>query len=116
LLSADTPHLRYLVQRHEDGSLTDLVSLPLNLDPDQLTLTFDGLLRRTPFPALLRDALCILELAYGVPVDVEFVVSLDGEEGSSPTPYLHLVQCRHRTCRMRRPRRTWRRSRRSGAC
>ena len=94
LLSANTPHLRYLVQRHEDGSLTDLVSLPLNLDPDQLTLTFDGLLRRTPFPALLRDALRILEQAYGVPVDVEFVVSLDGEEGSSPTPYLHLVQCR----------------------
>lgn len=94
LLSADTPHLRYLAQRFEEGTLADIVSLPLGLEPEQLTLTFDGLLRRTPFPALLRDALHTLERAYGVPVDVEFVLQLEGEDGASPAPYLHLVQCR----------------------
>ena len=94
LLSADTPHLRYLAQRFEEGTLADLVSLPLGLKPEQLTLTFDGLLRRTPFPALLRDALQTLEHAYGVPVDVEFVLQLEGEDDASPAPYLHLVQCR----------------------
>jgi hypothetical protein len=94
ILSADTPYLRYLAQRFEEGTLADIVSLPLGLEPDQLTLTFDGLLRRTPFPVLLRDALQTLEHAYGVPVDVEFVLQLEGEDGTSPAPYLHLVQCR----------------------
>ena len=94
LLTAETPQLRYLAQCFEESSLTDIVSLPLDLKPEQLTLTFDGLLRRTPFPALLRDALHALERAYGVPVDIEFVLQLEGDEGASPTPYLHLVQCR----------------------
>jgi hypothetical protein len=97
LLTAETPHLRYLAQRFEESSFSDIVSLPLDLAPEQLTLTFDGLLRRTPFPALLRDALQALEHAYGVPVDIEFVLQLDGEEGTAPTPYLHLLQCRPQT-------------------
>lgn len=94
LLSADTPHLRYLAQRFEDGTLSDIVSLPLSLEPALLTLTFEGLLVRTPFPALLRDALRTLERAYRVPVDVEFVLQLEGESGAPPVPLLFLVQCR----------------------
>lgn len=94
LLSAETPHLRYLAQRFEEGNLTDMVSLPLGLQPEQVTLTFDGLLRRTPFPALLRDALQTLEKAYAVPVDVEFILHLEGEDGATPVPYVYLVQCR----------------------
>ncbi len=94
VLTTDTPHLRYLAQRFEDGTLSDIVSLPLGLDPAQLTLTFDGLLRRTTFPALLRDALQTLERAYHVPVDIEFVLQLDEDPGRSPALILHLVQCR----------------------
>jgi hypothetical protein len=89
VLTAETPHLRLLAQRFEDDSLQDMVSLPLGLDPNQLTLTFDGLLRRTSFPDQLRGALQTLERAYRVPVDIEFVLDLD-----SASPQIVVVQCR----------------------
>ncbi len=50
---------------------------------------FRGLLSRTDFPRVARDALTALERAYDYPVDVEFTVNVaDGH------PRLGIVQCR----------------------
>lgn len=91
VLRADTPNLRLLAQRVQDGTLQDIISLPLALDTRELVLTFDGLLRRTAAPAMLRAMLSALESAYGGPVDTEFVLKLD-ETGGPPT--ICLLQCR----------------------
>lgn len=53
--------------------------------PDRAVLTFDNLLRRSPFARLLRKMLRRLEQAYGHPVDMEFA----WHEGK-----LFLLQCR----------------------
>ncbi len=53
--------------------------------PDRAVLTFDNLLRRSPFARLLRKILRRLEQAYGHPVDVEFAWHEDK---------LFLLQCR----------------------
>jgi len=89
-----TPLLRYLVQRYRDDNLEDLLSIPLDLDPEDLVLTFDGLLRQTDFPELMRRILRILEAAYGSPVDIEFVVELAQDTPGKPWPVIHLLQCR----------------------
>jgi hypothetical protein len=51
----------------------------------RLCLTFDRLLGRTRFPALMRDRLRTLEDAYGTPINVEFAQV--GDE-------FYLLQCR----------------------
>ncbi len=54
------------------------------------TLTFDRLLKETPFVKDVRDMLHILQDAYDYPVDVEFTMNLTREG-----PYrINLVQCR----------------------
>ncbi|MFV0450984.1 MAG: PEP/pyruvate-binding domain-containing protein [Propioniciclava sp.] len=50
---------------------------------------FDGLLRTTAFPGLMREVLDALEAAYDYPVDVEFTVNV-----AAGTPRVNLVQCR----------------------
>lgn len=52
-------------------------------------LTFKALLRDSPLVSLLKRYLCILEQAYGQPVDTEFTLHLSGSELA-----LNLVQCR----------------------
>lgn len=52
---------------------------------DMAVVTFDNLLRRSPFARLLREVLQRLEKAYGHPVDVEFAWHDD---------QLFLLQCR----------------------
>jgi len=72
----------------------DHVSSPLYksqvVSPDTAVVTFDNLLRRSPFPGLLRKILRRLEEAYDHPVDVEFAWHDDR---------LFLLQCRTLTVR-----------------
>ncbi|MGB8021404.1 MAG: PEP/pyruvate-binding domain-containing protein [Candidatus Nanopelagicales bacterium] len=53
-------------------------------------LTFDDLLGRTGFPALMRQMLATLERAYRYPVDVEFTAEVSSEGAIR----VNLVQCR----------------------
>ncbi|WP_290635600.1 PEP/pyruvate-binding domain-containing protein [Aquisalimonas sp.] len=53
-------------------------------------LTFDPLLRRTPFAAMLRSLLQTLERAYAHPVEVEFTLHCDDEQALTCS----VVQCR----------------------
>jgi hypothetical protein len=56
----------------------------------QLILTFDPLLEKTDFAALMRRLMETLERVYDYPVDIEFTVNFP--DGS--TPQINLLQCR----------------------
>ncbi len=94
VLAASPPFVRWIAQIYQNGDLRDLVSRPLNLDPDSIVVTFDSLLRRTEFPGLVHQALKTLETAYLGPVDVEFTLTLEDGDGPAPKANLHLLQCR----------------------
>jgi hypothetical protein len=93
VIGTNIPHLRVLAQRQSTGTLQDIVSLPLQLDPQDVVLTFNGLLCRTDFPGLLQKMLKHLEQAYKNPVDTEFAALIESRNGSL-TPTVSLLQCR----------------------
>lgn len=89
------PPLRYLVQVDEDGFFTPLRSNFLQADTRNLVLTFDELLRRTPFAAQMRTILHQLEKRYHSPVDVEFTLALQGlQAAQTPRLRITILQCR----------------------
>jgi hypothetical protein len=92
-LSRQTPNLRLLVQRFEQEGFHDFLSLPPKLDLDTAVVTLEGLLRRTPFPSLMRRMLARLESAYKSPVDTEFAATFVQEDGEYK-PIIHVLQCR----------------------
>ncbi len=65
----------------------------MDSEPSQLILTFEDLLRRTPFAERMRILLNTLEKAYGSPVDVEFTADIIESQGK-PDIKLSLIQCR----------------------
>ena len=81
----DLPMLDKIVSVHRDGGLYPPTGLRVSADPNDLCITFDKLVRDTPFPQRIQELLTRLEQAYGVPVDMEF--ACDGER-------LYVLQCR----------------------
>jgi hypothetical protein len=63
-------------------------------DPKRLVMTFDELLRRTPFAERMRIILHSLELAYHSPVDLEFTLHVDTDKNGKPNLSITLLQCR----------------------
>lgn len=94
LMEARYPVLRYLVQVDQGGYLTPLRSMIVESDTQQLVLTFDGLLGRTNFPALMRKILQLLESSYHSPVDTEFTARIVNPGGLQPRVEITLLQCR----------------------
>jgi hypothetical protein len=73
----------------EDGVAYDLgTRTPSEKLP--AVLTFDNLMRRTPFIAVMREMLATLERAYGHPVDTEFTVHVAADGAVR----VNLLQCR----------------------
>jgi hypothetical protein len=66
----------------------------LDTRTDQLVLTFDELLRRTPLARLLREMLKLLEEHYHSPVDTEFTVQINNPRAYQPEVTISLLQCR----------------------
>lgn len=94
VLDANTPHLRLLAQRYDQGYLQEFISLPLKFDPEGVIITFEGLLRKTHFPEYTRQMLALLQKAYHRPVDTEFALQLkEGGDGQTEID-LCLLQCR----------------------
>jgi hypothetical protein len=93
-LKALNPNLRWIVQRHEQGSLGDLVRTPTAPDSEELVITFESLLSRTMLPERMRQLLRTLEAAYNGPVDTEFTIDLRSGESGKPEAHIHLLQCR----------------------
>ena len=88
------PVLRYLAQVDQGGYLAPLRSLLLEANTDQLVLTFDELLRRTPLANRMKSMLKALEKHYHAPVDTEFTVRIVDPAALQPEIEICLLQCR----------------------
>ncbi len=78
------PNMARIFSLYRDDQILPMVGVLAQLDPSELVVTFDGLLR-SPFPRELKSMLDILEEGLGEPVDVEF--AHDGES-------FFMLQCR----------------------
>jgi hypothetical protein len=93
VLSSRYSPLRFLAQEDEDGYFTTLRT-GVGGDPRRLVLTFDEMLKRTPFAGQMKEFLRILERSYRSPVDMEFVAGLKDLETGKPTICISILQCR----------------------
>jgi hypothetical protein len=93
VLAGDYPPLRYLAQIDQEGYFRSLRSRLVDADPSQLILTFEELLRRTPFAERMRYILNVLENEYESPVDVEFTAEII-EDNGKPEIKFSIIQCR----------------------
>jgi len=82
---ADFPMLDKLVSIHRDGGLFAPTTAMVGPDSGVLCITFDKLIRDTPFVERIHHVLNRLESVYRAPVDVEF--ASDGKK-------LYILQCR----------------------
>ena len=104
VLGADYPPLRWLVSVDDGGTIHPPLYIMRSIDPAQLILTFDGLLKRGPFVPLMKTVLTCLAEQYEQPVDIEFAVSITPGSDQRSTPQggsvdqpildFHLLQCR----------------------
>jgi len=94
VLASQYKPLRYLAQMYRDGFISSIRSTVLSADMDRLILTFDELLRRTPFPDRMRRLLQTLEKHYKLPVDLEFTIHLADMHTLTPDAHITIVQCR----------------------
>jgi len=90
VLSARYPPLRYLAQIDEGDYFSPIRSLPMGKDPSDFVITFDGLLRQTPFSERMRAILTTLETHYQGPVDTEFTLKITKRGKLTIT----ILQCR----------------------
>jgi hypothetical protein len=88
------PVLRYIAEVDQGGYLAPLRSMLLEGKKDQLVITFDELLRRTPLAERLKNILNILEENYHAPVDTEFTVRVLDPASVRPEVEITLLQCR----------------------
>ncbi len=94
VLNGDYEPLRYIAQVDDDGYITSLHSRYLPSENSRLVITFEELLRRTPFAERMRDILNLLELNYKDPVDLEFTVSVHEDSQGRPDLCITILQCR----------------------
>jgi hypothetical protein len=80
----DLPLLHQVFSIYRDRQILPLVGLMPQLDPEEMVVTFDGLLNSS-FPRELKSMLDVLQDGLGEPVDVEFA-----HDGTS----LFMLQCR----------------------
>ncbi len=78
------PNMNKIFSIYRHQQLLPMVGLMAQVEPSELVVTFDGLVR-SGFPAALKTMLDLLEDGLGEPVDVEF--AHDGES-------LFMLQCR----------------------
>jgi Pyruvate phosphate dikinase, AMP/ATP-binding domain len=86
------PALRYIAQEDQGDYLAAISSSVV--DSANLVVTFDGLLRRTPFAGHMRTMLGLLEKHYRSPVDTEFTVEVVDPQALQPEVRITLLQCR----------------------
>lgn len=96
VMGSQTRNLRWVAQHLQGGTLQDFVSRPLKLNPGEVVPTFNRLLCKSQFPALMREMLKTLETAYSTPVDVEFALRIgpNGTRRDDLQLSIGLLQCR----------------------
>jgi hypothetical protein len=93
VLSVDYPAVRFLASVDKGEYLQPMFSQSRDMDPQELVLTFETLLKDTTLVLLMKAILKKLERRYGGPVDIEFTVDI-GSEYPQPSLRVHLLQCR----------------------
>ena len=69
----DIPNVHRLISVYKDGMMSaPTSSLNLNFDKDNLVVTFDGVISKTPFIDQIKTILTVLYDKIGTPVDIEF--------------------------------------------
>jgi hypothetical protein len=94
ILRPNYPVLRFIAQVDRDGYLVTPRSRIMEDEVSGLVITFDELLRRTPFAANLSKMLRLLEGHYHNAVDIEFTVQVPDPYLSPPQVHITLLQCR----------------------
>ncbi len=94
VLDANYPALRYVAQISDEGYFSSLRTRLMEQDRKKLVLTFEELLRRTPFAEHMRNFLSILETSYEYPVDLEFTLDIDVNQSNSVDLRFTFLQCR----------------------
>lgn len=94
VLDGRYPPLRYLAQVDEGGYLRPIRSTLAAEEARAFVLTFDELLRRTPFARRLSSMIKILEEHYHSPVDTEFTLHICDPFSATPEVEICLLQCR----------------------
>ena len=92
VLSPRYPSIRYIAQVDEGDYLTAIRTS--TVDANDMVVTFDELLKRTPFAKVMRGALATLEQIYKHPVDTEFTVEITDPLSMNPSVNVTLLQCR----------------------
>lgn len=92
VLTALHPAARFIAQVDEDGYLAPMYTNIV--DPSRLVITFDGLLKRTPFAARMKTMLNVLEEHFHSPVDTEFTLEVLDPASLQPDVCICLLQCR----------------------
>ncbi len=92
VLSPRYEPVRYIAQIDQGDYLTAMRTSMV--DVKDMVITFDELLRRTPFASIMREALNILEEHYRSPVDTEFTVHISDALTLHPKVHISLLQCR----------------------
>ena len=96
LLNADYPALRWLASVDRGDTVMPVFSIGPDFAPERMVLTLDNFLKQSGFVGLLKGVLSTLAREYGVPVNLEFAVTLD-PESATPEMRFHLLQCRAQT-------------------
>jgi hypothetical protein len=93
VLNPDFPNLPHLVSIDMGDYLQPMFALDPHLEPEQMVLTFDNLLKNTSFVPMMKALLNRLEQQYKCPVDVEYTVEIIP---SYPYPdfKICILQCR----------------------
>jgi hypothetical protein len=92
-LPLDHPTVPYLVSEDHGDYIQQTFSDLRLAQPENLVLTFDGLLTKTSFVPVMKAILHRLETVYEFPVDIEFTADLIRDQGQ-PRARIHLLQCR----------------------
>ena len=82
---ANYPQIRHFVSVIEHDRMEQLVGPVPDFSTRDVVFSFEGLVRKTPFVARIRELLTLLQAKLGTPVDIEF--AYDGED-------FYLLQCR----------------------
>jgi hypothetical protein len=92
VLRPNYPVLRFIAQVDRDGYLVTPRSRVMEDEVSGLVITFDELLRRTPFAATLSKMLRLLEEHYHSAVDMEFTVQVPDPYALPPQVQISLLQ------------------------
>ncbi len=92
LLGADSeyPGIENLASVVSDGMVREMSGLLASAPAGNIVITFDSLIKRTPFIKIMDRMLSVLEQAYGHPVDIEFTAYVN----PAGDVRINLLQCR----------------------